>query len=168
MATLLEYLDEEPLCLSDVMTHCRVDADDDRSYLEDVVIPSARAMAESRSGAAIRMAHYQEVLVAGTRLSIGNVVAVDSAEVDGSPVLFTVEEKLRRVAVCSEAARGRFMMVKFRAGIEDLSSFPTVRSWLLLACGSLYRERELGGEETAERMKNFDTLLQPIMLPNTF
>lgn len=98
-AVLVEYLDDaEPLTFEEVAFQCRIDDDDERDFVERIVIPGARQAAESKSGAAIRKARYVERLsgfpLAEISLSVGQVIRVDSIEIrDASGATTTLSDK---------------------------------------------------------------------------
>ncbi len=75
MSVVLDYLTEadfgmattaaisEPVSLDQVLAHLRIDEDaGDSAFLESVVIPAARQLAEERSGSVIKPARYQQTL----------------------------------------------------------------------------------------------------------
>lgn len=142
--SLIAYTGDEPLSLEEVKVQCRVDSDDEDGLIEDAIIPAARAMAEARTGCAIREATYQDYFedVAECVLSMGGVISVESVEVDGEEVEFTDVTIARRTYVHVESASGKPGMVTYKAG-SDIDKHPGARAWMLLTCGWLYAQREL-------------------------
>lgn len=79
MAVLLNYLTQadlgsgvgtifEPVSLETVLSHLRIESDTgDSAFIESVIIPSARQLAERKSGSAIRPARYKQTLSAFPR-----------------------------------------------------------------------------------------------------
>lgn len=163
MITLISYVDDEPVTIAEAKQQCRLDDDaEDLAFVEGVIIPAARAWAEQKTGAAIRKGMFTETIRAGSALSVGRVVSVDSVNIDGVDVAFTAVEKGRRTIVRSAGNEGKEIEVGFTAGI-DIASFPDVKAWLLLACGWMYENRELSMPEG-----HIDALLNAIDVPNPF
>jgi hypothetical protein len=79
MAVLLNYLTQadfgvgvgaifEPVALETVLSSLRIESDSgDSAFIESVIIPSARQLAERKSGSAIRPARYKQTLSAFPR-----------------------------------------------------------------------------------------------------
>lgn len=185
-AVLVEYLgDAEPLTFEDVASQCRIDDDDERAFIEQVVIPGARQAAESKSGAAIRKARYVERLGFFPKgeipLSVGQVFAMDAVAVRSmSGERLTLREaEFELVQLGRETIlvplNGHWPTVgaptlTYRAGI-DLEHFPSVRSWMLLAAAWAYENRELfsSGQSIVAMPSSFaDALLTPITVPPRF
>jgi len=186
-AVLVEYLDDsEPLTFDDVAAQCRIDDDDERDFIERIVIPGARQAAESRSGAAIRKARYVERSPPFPRgafpLSVGQVLSVERIEVraasgqlatlaaDTYELVRLGRESLLAPQNGSQWPDATAVTVTYQAGI-DLSRFPSVRSWMLLAAAWTYEHRELfaKGQALAAMPGGYaDTLLAPICVPTRF
>ncbi len=184
-AVLVEYLDDaEPLSFEDVAAQCRID-DDERDFIEHMVIPGVRQAAESKSGAAIRKARYVERLGAFPKdeipLSVGQVFAMDTVAVrsmSGERVTLS-EAQFELVQLGRETLLvplgGYWPSVgaptlTYRAGI-DIECFPSVRSWMLLAAAWAYENRELfsSGQSVVAMPGGFaDALLIPITVPPRF
>lgn len=163
MTTLVSYIDDEPVTIDEAKQQCSLDDDaEDLGFVESVIIPAARAWAEQKTGAAIRKGVFTETILAGSALSVGRVVSVDSVKIDGTDVAFTTVEKGRRTIVLSAGNEGKEIDVEFTAGI-DINQFPDVKAWLLLACGWMYENRELSMPEG-----RIDALLSGIDVPNPF
>uniref|UniRef100_UPI00334295B0 head-tail connector protein n=1 Tax=Castellaniella defragrans TaxID=75697 RepID=UPI00334295B0 len=171
MATLVSYTDGEPLTLDEVRLYSHIDGDDQDALIEGVIIPGARALAESKTGSIIRKGTFTETILLGAALSVGQVVLVEAVKIDGADVAFTLVEKGRRTIVQSAGNEGKEAVVRFTAG-TDLTQHPTVKSWLLLACGWMYDHREImtsGPNAFNEMPKSYvDALLLPIEVPNPF
>ncbi|GAB5100502.1 head-tail connector protein [Caballeronia sp. HLA56] len=187
-AVLVEYLDDaEPLTFNEVAAQCRLDDDEDeREFIEQIVIPGARQAAESKSGAAIRKARYVERLAAfppgAFSLSVGQVLSVDSfafrSACGESTTLATStyelvqlgRESLLAPLNGSQWPDAMALTITYQAGI-DLSRYPSVRSWMLLAAAWAYDHRELfarGQAVMAMPGGYADVLLAPICVPTRF
>lgn len=144
---IAQYLGDEPLTLAEVKQQCRVDFDDEDDYLESVIIPAARALAEEVSGAAIRKARYVErVSDAGNSvLAYGSVIEVESVTVSGNPASFAINLDGRRTVVHASGSAGNAALITYTAGI-DIAMHAGVRAWMLLVAAWLYASRELMGE----------------------
>ncbi|WP_334068752.1 hypothetical protein [Burkholderia cepacia] len=186
-AVLVEYLDDaEPLTFEDVAVQCRIDDDDERAFIERIVIPGARQAAERKSGAAIRKARYVERLAglfAGEfPLSVGQVRSVDSIEArDVSGTASTLDPsryelvQLGRETLCALLGEAhwpsaRAVTITYQAGI-DIDKHPAVRSWMLLAAAWAYDHRELfsEGQGIAQMPDGYtNVLLDSITVPPRF
>ena len=148
---IVEYIDlDEPLQLFEVMSQCRVD-EGEEAYLAAAIIPAARALAESKTGCAIRQARYRDTFADASRcvLSMGGVLAVESVTVGGAPVAFTSTVQARRTCISAPDYAGKECIVTYTAG-TDIDKHPGVRAWMLLVCGWLYAQRELLGGDNSE------------------
>lgn len=186
-AVLVEYLDDaEPLTFEDVAVQCRIDDDDERQFVERIVIPGARQAAENKSGAAIRKARYFERFAgfpAGEfPLSVGQVLRVESiasrdalgATTKLDPGAYELiqlgRESLLVLPTDVRLPSARAWTVTYQAGIE-IDKYPSVRSWMLLAAAWAYDHRELFSEgQTIAPMPDgyADLLLDPITVPPRF
>ncbi|MDR5777548.1 MULTISPECIES: hypothetical protein [unclassified Caballeronia] len=185
-ALLLKYLDAEPLTFEDVAAQCRIDDEDERDFIERTVIPGARQAAESKSGAAIRHARYVERFASFPRgeipLSTGQVLTVESVQSRiASEELTTLDSNTyevvqlgRETLLAPKANRAwpdaSTVLITYQAGI-DLSRYPSVRSWMLLAAAWAYDHRELyaRGQAIGEMPGGYaDVLLAPICVPSRF
>ena len=148
---ILEYLAlDEPLHLADVMAQCRVD-EGEEAYLAGSIIPAARALAESKTGCAIRHARYRDTFSDASRcvLSVGGVLAIESVTVDGAPVAYVATVEARRTCIRAPDHAGKECIVTYTAG-TDINHHPGVRTWMLMVCGWLYAQRELLGGDNGE------------------
>lgn len=188
-AVLVEYIDDaEPLTYEDVVTQARIDGDDERDFIESIVIPAARQAAETKSGAAIRKARYVErlaVFPAGDfPLSVGQVTEVegvtwrsasgDTATLD--PSLYEVIQAGRETLLAPLGKRwpgAVAVTITYQAG-ADLAKLPSVRTWMLLAASWFCDNRELfllaqTRQAVMEMPSGFaDALLHPITVPPRF
>jgi uncharacterized phiE125 gp8 family phage protein len=188
-AVLVEYIDEaEPLTYEDVAAQARIFGDDEQDFVTSIVIPGARQAAETKSGAAIRKARYTERLaafpVSDFPLSVGQVSKVecvtwrspsgDTATLDPSSyeVIQAGRETLLAPLV-RHWPRATAVTITYQAG-TDISKFPSVRAWMLLAASWFYDNRELfllaqTRQSVMEMPAGFaDTLLDPITVPARF
>lgn len=144
---MAQYLGDEPLTLAEMKLQCRVDGEAENAYIEGVLIPAARALAEEVSGAAIRKGRYiEQADDAGySVLARGSVIEVESVMVSGSPVPFVISLNGRRTLVQAKGFAGKAAQITYTAGI-DISVHAGVRAWMLLVAAWLYANRELMGE----------------------
>lgn len=164
---ILEYLANEPITLAEVKSHCRADGGDD-ALLEDVIIPSARALAETRSGCAIRLARYQAYYddMSLVTLPVSGVTEIESVKVDDAKVEYKATTSRRLTVVSTQTSMSG--CITFKAGI-DISKHPDVKAWMLLACGWLYSQRELLLTGVQPAMPNIaESLLCSISVPSGF
>ena len=144
---IAQYLGDEPLTLAEVKLQCRVDFDDEDAYLESIIIPAARALAEEVSGAAIRKARYvEQVSDAGhSVLARGSVIEVENVTVSGNSVPFGISLDGRRTVVQAQGFAGKAAQITYTVGI-DIAMHAGVRAWMLLVAAWIYANRELMGE----------------------
>ena len=170
---IVEYLADEPITLAEVRAQCRVDEDDtsEDNYLSGVVIPAARALAEAKSGSAIRRARYSETVadVGACVLAVGEVREIESVKVAGADVAYTSTTKARRTYITAASYPGKVGEVTYTAGI-DIAKHPGVKSWMLLVCGWLYRNREMIDNLPMHEVPQHiaDSLLSSISVPAGF
>lgn len=181
-ATLLSWIDEkEPVTFDDVRAQCFIDVDDEaiRKFVETNIIPAARQLAETRAGSAIRKGNYREtlkVMPAGDfTLSKGRATKILKVTCGGlilnlsDFLLLDIGGDMVVSSVPASAGAGP-VYIEFEAGI-DIEEFPTVKQWILLACGWAYEQRELllVGQAIQEMPESYvDSLLQPITTPPRF
>lgn len=167
---IVEYIDsQEPLTVFEVKLHCRVDHDSEDDFFENVIIPGARAMAEAKTGCAIRKAKYRDEFddIGVAVLAVGGVTEILEVTAEGAAIT-AYESTIRagRTTVYAEDYRGKPGTVTYQAGI-DLALHSSVKNWLLLACGYLYSQRELlyAGQAMQEMPQRYvDSLLSSIDL----
>lgn len=163
---LLAYTGPEPLTLHEVKAQCRVDGEDDDALIGDIIIPAARALAEAKSGCAIRGARYADTVPGNgiVMLSVGGVGAIEAVKLNGVETASTSEVQARRTYVT--AAPGA--VVTYTAG-TDVSKHPGVKAWMLLVCGWMYAQRELLGGSNSEPPPHIaESLLASISTPAGF
>lgn len=144
---IAQYLGDEPLTLAEVKLQCRVDGEAEDAYIEGVLIPAARALAEEVSGAVIRKGRYiEQVGNAGySVLARGSVIEVESVVVGGDVAPFAIALDGRRTVVKASGFTGKSAQITYTAGI-DIAVHAGVRAWMLLVAAWLYANRELMGE----------------------
>lgn len=165
---MVEYIAEaEPLTIAEVVAHARIDAYDEYDAIELGIIPAARALAEAKTGCAIRKARYQDTITLPGPLSMGGVIDIEAVTVGGVAVAYTSASIARRTIIEASDYEGQSAVVTYTAG-TDLSKHPNVRAWLLLACAWLYADRELVRDGSKTEMPRYitDTLLASIDVPN--
>ena len=183
MARRIAYTGAPVLTLEQVAYQCRAEPEDLQPELIDlIIIPGVTAQGESKTGAAIREAIYEEdwpaAYPSGHSLDIGQVVAVESVVVLGEagqviPYVGQVElsrggkESYLHFPAGRPAGRLR---IRYRAGV-DLEAYPGVLSWLLMAAETAFTHRGLlvVGQSLAEVPASFvDHLLADITVPPRF
>jgi hypothetical protein len=181
-ATLLNWVDDkEPVTFEDVRVQCFIDADDENAkyLIETNIIPAARQLAETRTGSAIRKGNYRETLKVlpadDFTLSKGRATKILKVTCGGRDVivsdflLLDIGGDMIVSPVSGSAGTGP-AYIEFEAGI-DIADFPTVKQWILLACGWAFEQRELllVGQAIQEMPPSYvDSLLQPITTPPRF
>ncbi|MGX1125544.1 hypothetical protein [Pseudomonas sp. HLS-6 TE3448] len=183
MARRIAYTGAPVLTLEQVAYQCRAEPEDlQPELINQIIIPGVTSQGESKTGAAIREAIYEEdwpaAYPSGHSLDVGQVVAVESVVVLGdagqvSP--FTGEVELiqggRESYLHFPGGRpdGR-LRIRYRAGV-DLEAYPGVLSWLLMAAETVFTHRGLlvVGQSLAEVPASFvDHLLADITVPPRF
>ena len=176
--------DDEPLTVQEVAWQCRLDEDvaqTTKDYLATVVIPAARQLAETRSGAAIRPGRFLERVSQEDgygcmgryprrlEMLLGTATVIESVEVGGvrlAPedyVLYPGRPEARLVGK-SPLPNAGVIEVTYQAGI-DITQFPSVKQWLLLAAGWIFEQPEMytvAKAVTALPADYVDALLEPI------
>lgn len=144
---IAQYLGDEPLTLAEAKLQCRVDGDEEDPYIEGVLIPAARALAEEVSGSAIRKGRYiEQAIDAGhSVLARGGVIEVEGVTVNGDSVPFVVTQTGRLTLVHAPEFGGQTAQITYTAGI-DIAVHAGVRAWMLLVVAWLYANRELMGQ----------------------
>ena len=183
MARRIAYVGGAVLTLEQVAFQCRAEPEDLQPDLINlVIIPGVTVQAESKTGAAVREAIYEEDWPAhypsGHPLDVGQVVAVESVHLlgaSGEPVPFTGATHLTHGSKESylEFPGGRpdgRLRVRYRAGV-DLEAHPGVISWLLMAAETAFTHRGqlVVGQTLTELPSSFvDHLLADITIPPRF
>lgn len=183
MARRIAYTGAPVLTLEQVAYQCRAEPEDLQPELIDlIIIPGVTAQGESKTGAAIREAIYEEEWPAtypsGHSLDVGQVVAIESVVVlgeAGQVIPYVGQAELSQGGKESylhfPAGRpaGR-LRIRYRAG-ADLEAYPGVLSWLLMAAETAFTHRGLlvVGQSLAEVPASFvDHLLADITVPPRF
>ncbi|KQZ80653.1 hypothetical protein [Pseudomonas sp. Root562] len=183
MARRIEYFGEPVLTLAQVAFQCRVEPEDmEPELIEQIIIPGVTAQCESRTGAAIRGAVYEEdwptSFASGHALDAGQaneIVSVMSQQLDGTWVAqagpFDLQQGQRESSLFFPAGRpAGLLRIRYKAGL-DLDLHPGVRNWLLMAAATIYRHPELFlvGQTLAELPSTFlDYLVAEITVPPRF
>lgn len=185
MARRVEYTADPVITVAEVAAQCRVEADDLQADLvEQVIIPGVTAQAEAKTGAAIRAAVYveewPESYGSGHALDIGQateVVSIGRVESDGSVTdlqplpAHHLQQGQRESFLHFPQGRptGR-LVIRYKAG-ADITAYPGVKSWLLMAAATAHEFREtlVVGTILAELPSRFtDSLLAEIEVPPRF
>ena len=183
MARRIEYFGEPVLTLAQVAFQCRVEPEDmEPALIEQIIIPGVTAQCESKTGASIRGAVYEEEWPAdrpsGHALDVGQaneVVSIFAQLPDGTWAEqarpYELRQEQRESFLSFPAARpsGR-LRIRYKAGL-DLELNPGVRNWLLMAAATIYRHPEmfLVGQTLAELPSTFlDHLVAEITVPPRF
>ena len=183
MARRIAYIGEQVLTLSQVAYQCRLEPEDlQPELIEEIIIPGVVGQAESRSGAAIRMAEYEdewpEHYGSGHALDQGQaheVISISRIHSDGTEEALTVAHNLRirqreSFLYFPEGRPAGELLIRYRAGL-DLDQYPAVRSWLLMHAATAFENREtlIIGTILAELPGSIlDTLLAEITVPPRF
>lgn len=187
--TRINYLADEPLTFEDVAAQCRIDGDAERVFIESTLIPAARQLAEQKTGAVIRLAHYQETfpgfpstlrlpLSRGPVREITEVryplMRLDTGLWDRTAYRLVRGERAAWVEPVNDcwpmtAYGDHTVHIEYHAGI-DLTHHPAVKQWLLLACAWLFEQRELYVVGPAQAMPQAfaDTLLADLTVAPRF
>lgn len=182
MARRIAYTGAPVLTLDQVAFQCNAEPEDLPPELIDlIIIPGVTAQGESKTGAAIREAIYEEEwpehYPSGHSLDVGQVIAVESVVVlnggEAAPFEGLVElvqgGKESYLAFPGGRPAGR-LRIRYRAGV-DLQAHPGVLSWLLMAAETAFTHRGLliVGQALAEVPSSFvDHLLADITVPPRF
>lgn len=185
MARRIEYTGTAVITVDEVAAQCRVEAGDLQADLvEQVIIPGVTAQAESKTGAAIRQAVYEEewpeAFGSGHPLDVGQADQVQSigcVESDGS-VTDLQPLPVHRLEVGQRESFLHFpqgrppgrLVIRYLAGV-NLAAYPGVKQWLLLQCGTVHEHREslvVGTIVGALPDSFLDHLLAEITVPPRF
>ncbi|MBA1321194.1 hypothetical protein [Pseudomonas plecoglossicida] len=183
MARRIEYTGPPVLTLEQVAYQCRAEPEDlQPELINQIIIPGVTSQGESKTGAAIRKAVYEEDwpphYPSGHLLDIGQVVSVESIHVLGdagqvSP--FTGQFELIRggkesyLNFPNGRPQGR-LRIRYHAGV-DVAAYPGVLSWLLMAAETAFTQRGMlvVGQSLAEMPSSYlDHLLADITVPPRF
>lgn len=183
MARRIAYTGAPVLTLEQVAFQCRAEPEDlQPELINDIIIPGVTSQGESRTGAGIREAQYEEDWPAsypsGHALDVGQVVAIESVLVlgesgVGEPYAGALELRQGGKESYLEFPGGRpagRLRIRYRAGV-DLEAYPGVRSWLLMAAETAFTHRGMlvVGQALSELPSSFlDHLLADITVPPRF
>jgi hypothetical protein len=183
MARRIEYFGDPVLTLEQVAFQCRVEPEDmEPALIEQIIIPGVTTQCESKTGASIRGAVYEEEWPAsrpsGHALDVGQaneLVSVLSQQPDGTWVEqagpFELRQDQRESFLFFPVSRpGGRLRIRYKAAL-DLDLNPGVRNWLLMAAATIYRHPEmfLVGQTLAELPSAFlDHLVAEITVPPRF
>lgn len=182
MARRIEYFGDPVLTLAQVAFQCRVEPEDMELELIEIVVPGVTSQCESKTGAAIRGAIYEEdwpaSFASGHALDVGQateIVSIMSRQPDGTwaaqPAPFELQQGQRESFLCFLGDRPAGpLRIRYKAGL-DLDLNPGVRNWLLMAAATIYRHPEmfLVGQTLAELPSAFlDHLVADITVPPRF
>jgi len=183
MARRIEYFGDPVLTLAQVAYQCRMEPEDMQPELiEQIVIPGVTGQCESKTGAAIRGAIYEEEwpmhFEAGRPLDIGQaneILSIAAQQPDGSWVEQTGPFELRQGQreSCLFFPAGRpsgVLRLRYKAQ-ADLEAYPSVRNWLLMAAATAVRHAEVFvvGQALVELPSHFlEHLVADITVPPRF
>ncbi|QXH53198.1 hypothetical protein KSS94_08805 [Pseudomonas fakonensis] len=183
MARRIAYTGAPVLTLEQVAFQCHAEPEDLQPELIDlIIIPGVTAQGESKTGAAIREAVYEEDWPAhypsGHALDVGQVVAVESVLVLGEQGSQAEYGGRAEVVQGGKESYLRFpdgrpegpLRIRYRAGV-DLQAHPGVLSWMLMAAETAFSHRGLlvVGQTLTELPSSFvDHLLADITVPPRF
>jgi len=183
MARRIAYTGAPVLTLDQVAYQCRAEPEDLQPELIDmIIIPGVTAQCESKTGAAIREATYEEDwpahYLSGRALDVGQAVAIESVLLlggSGPPVEFAGRTEVIQTGKESylRFPDGRpegMLRIRYRAGV-DLQAHPGVLSWMLMAAETAFSHRGVlvAGQTLTELPSSFvDHLLADITVPPRF
>lgn len=183
MARRIEYIGDPVLTLAQVAYQCRMEPEDlQPELIEQIVIPGVTGQCESRTGAAIRGALYEEEWPAhfgsGLPLDTGQaneIVSIAAQQSDGTWLALSGPFELRQgqresflYFPCGRPAG--VLRIQYKAGL-NLDAYPSVRNWLLMAAATAIRNAELFvvGQSLAELPSSFLAhLVDEITVPPRF
>lgn len=167
----------EPLDWAAVKSQIRADDDTEQAFVETYVIPAARQMAETKTGAVLRASTFVEtwdsVPSGFVSFPVAGVTSIESVSVDSS-VLDSSEYSLAHIGrndyIKFANSHDGTVSASFTAGV-DLAQHPGVLQWMLLACAWAYSQRELliTGQTIAEMPESYvDSLLDSLRVSPKF
>ena len=183
MARRIAYEGEPVLTLQEVAYQCKIEPEDmEPELIEQIIIPGVTSQCESKTGAAIRRALYEEHWPqghgSGQPLDVGQVLEVESVialAADGSdsqqPVVVELRCSAREGFLHFPGGRpAAALRIRYRAGV-DLDVHPGARSWMLMAAATAYKQREtlVTGQTLVQLPSSWlDHLLADITVPARF
>lgn len=169
MLKLSKWIGEELISLEEAFLHLRIDDEqENRDYLERITIPAARGMAEEITGSLLRKGIYTETIFSGQSLAKGNVTKIESVFSGEDQVGFQYKKVADRtvISAVNHSFASLPLEVTFEAGFDREECPPQLRSWLLMVCGFLYKDRDLSKESPKIRVLDF--MLSSFSVPNPF
>lgn len=183
MARRIEYVGDPVLTLEQVAFQCRLEPEDmEPALIEQIIIPGVTTQCESKTGASIRAAIYEENwpdgFASGHALDVGQaneVVSVEARQSDGNWGAYLGRLELQqgqRESLLSfpDGRPAGALRIRYKAGL-DLDQHPGVRNWLLMAAATIFRHPEmfLVGQSLSELPSTFlDHLVAEITVPPRF
>lgn len=183
MARRIEYVGDPVLTLEQVAFQCRLEPEDmEPGLIEDIIIPGVTTQCESKTGAGIRGAIYEEdwpiAFPSGHALDVGQaseIVSVRVRQSDGTWVEHAgpleLQQGQRESFLLFPAGRpSGVLRIRYKAS-TDLALHPGVRNWLLMAAATILRHPEmfLVGQSLSELPSEFlDHLVAEITVPPRF
>lgn len=183
MARRIEYFGDPVLTLAQVAYQCRMEPEDMLPELiEQIIIPGVTSQCESKTGASIRGAIFEEEWPAhfgsGLPLDIGQaneIVSITAQQADGSwqeqvgP--FELRQGQRESFLYFPGGRpSGVLRIRYKAE-ANLDAYPSVRNWLLMAAATAVRQAEVFvvGQALAELPSTFLAhLIDEITVPPRF
>lgn len=152
----------EPVTLAEAKLHCKVDGSDDDTLITALII-SAREQAQHRLGRALITQTLEQVLAAfpdGIKLPLPPAKTIVSVKyIDSAGILQTLDPAAYELdkdsspgwlvpayglAWPSARAVPNAVRVRYTAGYGAAADVPaSIKSWMLLAIGTLYSQREV-------------------------
>jgi hypothetical protein len=182
MARRIEYFGDPVLTLAQVAFQCRVEPEDiEPEMIEQIIIPGVTTQCESKTGAGIRGAVYEEDWPAhfpsGHALDVGQaneIVSVMQQSQGGwiaASGPFDLQQGQRESFLHFPSGRPSGpLRIRYKAEL-DIDLNPGVRNWLLMAAATIYRHPEvfLVGHSLAELPSAFlDHLVADVTVPPRF
>lgn len=178
MARRVAYCGDPPLTKQDLTAWLQETDSTVHGAVVDLIIPAVVGQCEAITGAAIRMASYEEVWPVPHRfggfLDVGQVREVTAVHrLDGggqlAPGSYSIEHGMRQSALRLQGAEQYPIRIEYQAGI-DLDLYPQVKAWLLMQAAALYAQREtLTAEKLSMLPDGFiNTMLADITVPPRF
>ncbi|TGV09700.1 hypothetical protein E4695_04110 [Alcaligenaceae bacterium 429] len=169
MLRLIEPIGDELISLEEAVAQVKADGDieEENTYIEQVLIPGARGIAEEITGSILRKGIYKETIVSGKSLSKGNITKIESVLSGGVPVAFQHHMVAKRsVIIAEQVSSASLLEVQFEAGFDRETCPAQLRSWLLMVIGFMYKDRDLTSKDT--KIRNLDFLLSSFTVPSGF
>lgn len=169
MLRLVEPIGDELISLEEAVVQVKADGDieEENTYIEKVLIPGARGIAEEITGSILRKGIYTESITSGQSLSKGNVSKIESVLSGEVPVAFQHKRVAgRSVITADQVSLTTLLEVRFEAGFDRDECPDQLRAWLLMVLGFLYKDRDLSSKDP--KIRNLDFLLSSFTVPSGF